>query len=88
MGGNSRTPNVAIITHQSKSYKSVGDAVGRLITDLDTTYFSFDLGNTDRLSSQFYDNFMGKDMYVQYTRENPFINGPVVNWTLSIDTMK
>jgi hypothetical protein len=38
-GGNSRTLNVAILTHQSKSYNSLGSPAFRFVTDLNTTYF-------------------------------------------------
>jgi len=43
-GGNSRTLNVGIHTHQSKSYNAVGGPVIRFITDLNRTLFSMDLG--------------------------------------------
>lgn len=60
-GGNSRTVNVAILTHQTKSYNSIGGPVIRFITDLDETYYSIDTGESDRVTSKFYDNFLGKD---------------------------
>lgn len=87
VGGNSRTPNVAIHTHQTNSYNSIGGPVVRMITDIDTTLFSMDLGNTDRVLSDYYDNFMGKDLYVEYTRRNPFLEELPSNWRVSIDTM-
>ena len=43
-GGNSRTINVGILTHQTKSYNSIGGPVFRFITDLNETYFSYDTG--------------------------------------------
>lgn len=71
-GGNSRTLNVAILTHQSKSYHSLGNAVFRLITDLNDTYYSLDAGESDRIFSPYYDNFVNKDKYVRYTPRNLF----------------
>lgn len=49
--GNSRTVNVAILTHQTKSYNSIAGPVVRFITDLNQTYFSIDSGETDRVTS-------------------------------------
>lgn len=83
-GGNSRTLNVGILTHQTKSYNSVGGPVFRFITDLNETYFSFDTGESDRVGNKFYDNFLGKDLYVKYTKHNP-IKGDKVNWQVVVD---
>ncbi len=74
---------MAILTHQVKSYNAVGGPVFRFITDLNETYFSFDTGESDRVSSKFYDNFLGKDMYIKYTKHNP-IKGEKVNWQLIV----
>lgn len=63
-GGNSRTLNVGIMTHQSKGdnkYRSVAGPVFRLVTDLNTTEWSLDLGNSDNIFSEYYDNFLGTD---------------------------
>lgn len=65
-GGNSRTLNVGIMTHQSKGYHNVGNPVFRLVTDLNETYYTMDAGVSDRIFSPFYDNFVGKNNYVQY----------------------
>lgn len=70
-GGNSRTLNVGITTHQVKSYSSIGGPVFRFITDLNRTIFSFDTGESASIFSEYYDNFVGKDLYVEYTRQNP-----------------
>lgn len=70
--GNSRTLNVGILTHQTKSYKSIAGPVFRFITDLNRTIFSFDLGETDNIFSENYDNFLGKDKYIEYSQRNPF----------------
>jgi hypothetical protein len=74
-GGNSRTLNVAIMTHQSKSYNSIGSPVYRFITDFNTTLYSLEMGESDRILSPFFDNFVGKDKYVEYIRRNPFLEG-------------
>lgn len=39
-GGNSRTLSVSILTHQSKSYKSMATPNFRMVTDIDKTLFS------------------------------------------------
>lgn len=38
----------------------------RFITDIDETYYSIDTGESDRITSKYYDNFLGKNMYVKY----------------------
>ncbi len=78
--------NVAILTHQTKSYNSIAGPVFRFITDLNETYFSYDTGQSDRVTSKFYDNFLGKDMYVKYKKQNPLKNDKV-NWKVLIDRL-
>ena len=69
--GNSRTLNVGILTHQTKSYNSIAGPIFRFITDMNRTLFSFDTGESDRPYSSYYDNFLGLDKYVEYERVNP-----------------
>lgn len=72
------------MTHQSKGqnkYRSVAGPVFRFITDLNTTYWSLDLGNNDNIFSEYYDNFLGTDEYVPYTAENPKLKVPE-NWRM------
>lgn len=85
-GGNSRTLNVAILTHQTKSYDSIAGPIIRFITDLQETYYSIDTGESDRVASKFYDNFLGKDLYIKYSKHNP-IKGENVSWRLLIDRL-
>lgn len=73
VGGNSRTLSVAIQTHQSKTYNSIASPAFRFITDLNNTVFSLEVGQSDRILSPFYDNFVGKDKYVKYTPRNPLL---------------
>lgn len=63
-GGNSRTLNVAIFVHPYKDYHSGASPAYRLITDMNTTYFSLETGQTDRFLGPYYDHFMGKNKYV------------------------
>lgn len=86
-GGNSRTLNVAILTHQTKSYNSIAGPILRFITDLNETYFWIDTGESDRVTSKFYDNFLGKDEYIKYEKINP-LKGEPTNWTLLIDRLQ
>lgn len=68
-GGNSRTLNVGIMTHQSKGenkYRSVAGPVFRFVTDLNRTEWSLDIGNCDNIFRKCYDNFLGTDEYVPY----------------------
>ena len=62
----------------------MGGPVFRFITDLNETYFSFDTGESDRVGNKFYDNFLGKDLYVKYTKHNP-LKGDKVNWQVVVD---
>lgn len=55
--GNSQTLNVGIHSFQKKSFDSFGSAIFRLVTDIDTTYYSVNTGTSDRVRSPFYDNF-------------------------------
>lgn len=87
-GGNSRTLNVAIFTHQSKTYNTVGNPVFRIVTDLEETYYSLDAGISDRVFSPYYDNFVGKDNYVRYTPNNPFLEELPQGWTLTHDSLR
>lgn len=72
--GNSQTLNVGIHSFQKKNFDSFGSAVFRMITDIDTTYYSVNTGTSDRVRSPFYDNF-AKDFYdgkyEKYSRINP-----------------
>lgn len=86
-GGNSRTVNVAILTHQTNSYNSIAGPVFRFITDLNRTEFSLDAGESDRVYSTFYDNFLGKDRYVEYKKENP-LKKRVPGWHISANTLR
>lgn len=87
VGGNSRTLNVAIVTHQSKSYNSIASPAFRFLTDLNTTYFSLEAGQTDRILSPFYDNFINSNRYVQYIPRNPYKESLPEGWRKSVDTM-
>lgn len=74
------------MTHQSKGdnkYRSVAGPVFRFITDLNTTYWSLDLGNCDNIFKECYDNFLETDEYVPYTQENPKVKVPE-DWKLII----
>lgn len=73
VGGNSRTLNVAIQTHQSKSYNSIASPAFRFVTDINTTYFGLEMGESDRIHSPFYDNFAGSFRYVEYLPKNPYL---------------
>lgn len=86
-GGSSRTLNVAIHTHQSKSYNSLGSPVFRFITDLNRTLYSLETGESDRVLSPFYDNFLAKDKYVEYIPRNPYLEGIPEGWTAVIDKL-
>jgi acyl-homoserine lactone acylase PvdQ len=72
VGGNSRTLNVAIQTHQSKSYNSIASPAFRFISDINKTYYSLEVGESDRILSPFYDNFVGQNRYVEYIPRNPY----------------
>ena len=74
--------NVGILTHQTKSYNSIAGPVFRFITDLNRTIFSFDLGQSDRPWSKYYDNFLGADRYFEYVAKNP-LKENMTNWELS-----
>jgi len=74
-GGNSRTLNVAILTHQTKSYNSIGSPVFRFITDFNRTLYSLEMGESDRILSPFFDNFVAKDKYIEYIPRNPYLEG-------------
>ena len=82
-GGNSRTVNVGITTYQTKSYDSLGGPVFRFISDLNRTIFTLDTGISGNLFSPHYDNFVGKDEYVEYKRHNP-LKEDVEGWTLTV----
>ena len=66
--------NVGIHSFQKKNFDSFGSAVFRLVTDLDTTYYSVNTGVSDRVRSVFYDNFAEdfyEGRYEEYRRINP-----------------
>jgi hypothetical protein len=88
VGGNSRTLNVAIVTHQSKSYNSIASPAFRFLTDLNTTFFSLEVGETDRILSPFYDNFVNSNRYVEYVPRNPYRETLPEGWTRSVDTLR
>ena len=71
-GGNSRTLNVAIYVHPFKEYHSGASPAFRFITDMNTTYFSLETGQSDRFLSPYYDHFMDKNKYVEYVPRNPY----------------
>lgn len=56
--GNSRTLNVGIHSYQKKSFDCFGTATFRFVTDMNRTYYSADLGVSDRVTSPYYDNFL------------------------------
>lgn len=85
-GGNSRTVNVGITTYQTKSYESLGGPVFRFISDLNRTIFTFDTGNSANMFSPYYDNFVGKDEYIEYERHNP-LKEAVEGWTRTVKHM-
>ena len=58
-----------------------------MITDINRTYYSIEVGQSDRLSSPFYDNFLDKDKYVEYVPANPFQEPTPKGWVVSIDTL-
>jgi acyl-homoserine lactone acylase PvdQ len=60
--GNTQTLNVGIHSFQKKNFESFGSAIFRLVTDIDTTYYSVNTGTSDRVRSPFYDNF-AEDFY-------------------------
>lgn len=59
-----------------------------MVTDIDRTYFSIEVGQSDRVTSSFYDNFVDTDRYVEYVPANPFIEPTPQGWTVSIDTLR
>jgi hypothetical protein len=69
--GNGRTLNVGMLTHQTKSFNTIAGAVFRMISDIDKTIFTFDTGCSANIFSSFYDNFVQKEEYQEYTRRNP-----------------
>ena len=63
-GGNSRTIDVGILTHQvhgNNKYRSVAGPIFRIITDLNRTIWTLDIGNSGRIFSKHFDDFMGHD---------------------------
>ena len=79
--------NVGVTTHQMKSYDSFGGPVFRFITDLNRTLFTFDTGLSANILSPYYDNFVGKNEYIEYKRHNP-LKEEVEGWTLIANHIK
>lgn len=82
--GNSRTLNVGIHSYQKKSFETFATAIFRLVTDMNRTFYSVDLGVSDRVTSPFYDNFLddfNNGKYIEYIMYHPFRDQH--NWTLT-----
>lgn len=86
-GGNSRTINVAIFVHQAKEYHSLVSPAFRFITDLNRTFYSIEVGTTDRILSPFYDYFLDKNLYLEYIPRNIFVEGLPTGWRFTVQTL-
>ena len=87
-GGNSRTLNVAIYVHAAKKYNAFASPAFRFITDMNKTYYSLETGQSDRIfTSAFFDNFLDKNMYLEYVPINPYKEGLPATWHFSIEKL-
>lgn len=43
------------------------------MTDLNTTYYSIEAGQNDRILSSHFDEFIDKNIYLEYKPRNPFV---------------
>lgn len=78
---------MAIHVHQAEKYDSIVSPAYRFITDLNQTFFSIEVGNTDRIFSPFFDNFLDKNTYIEYIPRNPYQEGLPANWTFTVDKL-
>ena len=85
-GGNSRTLSVAIFTHQSRNYFSRGSPSFRFVSDIETSWFNLEVGETDRVTSPYYDNFVNNATYMKYEVRNPALEGLPAGWSLGVST--
>jgi acyl-homoserine lactone acylase PvdQ len=80
VGGNSRTLNVAIFVYPAQKFTSFASPAFRFITDMNTTYYSLETGQSDRVLSPFYDKFVDKNIYLEYRPCNPYQEGLPATW--------
>ena len=79
---------MAIFVHQASEFNSFASPAYRFITDMETTYYSLETGQSDRFLSPFYDNFMDKNIYLEYRPYNIYEEGLPENWRFTIQKLE